>query len=40
MILGVFDGFRQENQMCADFHYDIRNRSVKIREYTWLRKNK
>ena len=34
MILWVFDSFRQENQMCVNFHYDIRNQRVKICKYT------
>ena len=25
LILGAFDSLRHKNQICANFHYDIRN---------------
>ena len=33
MVLWLFDGFRHENKIFDNFHYDIRNQRVKIRKY-------
>ena len=30
----VFHDFRHLIQICANFHYDIRNQRIKIRKYT------
>ena len=32
---GFFDGLHPDNQIYANFHYDIRNQRVKIRKYTY-----
>ena len=39
MNLWVLYDFRNENQICPNYHYDSRNQRVKIRRYTKVKKS-